>query len=175
MHIAAGAQKAWKRQYGQLGKENKLSLEDVQYLTSLLRGDFDKAVSLRVQFQYAEEKLISLTREQYKCVDQLEDNPRCLIKGSAGTGRTLLAIEETKKAVANNERVALFCYNSMLGNWLEDYFENMVIILTDVESFHDVKLMYVGLSRARSGLYIFETETANKEYGELIRRRYFNG
>lgn len=46
--------------------------------------------------------------------------------------------------------------------------ENSIIILTDVDTFVHEKLMYVGLSRARSGLYIFETEDAEKEHIQLM-------
>ncbi|MHB8963769.1 MAG: AAA domain-containing protein, partial [Saccharofermentanales bacterium] len=50
--------------------------------------------------------------------------------------------------------------------------ENTVIILIDIDSFESDKLMYVALSRARSGLYIIESEAASKEYLELQRRRF---
>lgn len=63
---------------------------------------------MNVQLHNASEALIALTKEQYRCLDQLDDNPRCLIQGPAGTGKTLLAIEEVKKSVARGERVALF-------------------------------------------------------------------
>lgn len=52
----------------------------------------------------------------------------------------------------------------------------MVVILTDISSFQSDKLMYVALSRARSGLYILMSESAQNEYLELKRRRLmFNG
>ena len=49
--------------------------------------------------------------------------------------------------------------------------ENKVIILTDVESFSSEKLMYVGLSRACTGLFILESESAKREYDDLVIRR----
>ena len=52
--------------------------------------------------------------------------------------------------------------------------ENTVIILTDIESFSSDKLMYVGLSRACSGLFILETDAAKREYDNLLMRRVFN-
>ena len=52
--------------------------------------------------------------------------------------------------------------------------ENTVIILTDIESFSSDKLMYVGLSRACSGLFILETDVAKREYDNLLIRRVFN-
>ena len=88
----------------------------------MLRGNFDKAVSLSRQIISAERELVSLTEEQFRCLDQIEDNSRCLIQGPAGTGKTLLALEEVKRSVAKGEKVAVFCFNNMLGNWLKNYF-----------------------------------------------------
>ena len=124
--IFNGACDKWKALYGEDVPFEKLPTdEDVKYIAALLRGDFDKAVAISVQIKYAEEELIKLTNEQYRCVDQLDDNKRCLIEGGAGTGKTLLAIEEAKKAVASGLRVALFCYNKNLGDWFEKYFEDV--------------------------------------------------
>ena len=53
--------------------------------------------------------------------------------------------------------------------------ENSVVILTDVNSYSAVNLMYVALSRARTALYIFETKGAHSEYSELLKRRLLNG
>ena len=97
--------------------------EQWQVFATLLRGDFDFAVSLSTQIRNANDALITLTKEQYHCLDQLDDNPRCLIQGPAGTGKTLLAIEEVKKSAACGEKVALFCFNTNLADWLSNYFE----------------------------------------------------
>lgn len=121
--IANGSEKAWKVQNGYPKLENRPTIEDVKYLVDLLRGDFDRKASLKVLYNYAEEELISLTKNQYQCIDQLEDNPRCLIKGAAGTGKTLIAVEQIKKLVVRGEKVALFCYNNSLGQWLQHYFK----------------------------------------------------
>jgi len=50
--------------------------------------------------------------------------------------------------------------------------ENTVIIMTDIESFEHEQLMYVGLSRARSGLFILESNSARKEYLNIQKRRF---
>lgn len=112
--------KKWEEKYGTYTLRNRFpTKEDVKYIASLLRGDFDKIVPLRMKIKFAEEQLITLTKEQYKCLDQLEDNFRCLIRGGAGTGKTLLAIEEAKRSALAGEKVALFCFNRNLGEWLE--------------------------------------------------------
>ena len=115
----------WETLYGPLDSNRLPSSNDVRYIAKLLRGDFDYAVSLVAQLRNAEESLIKLTEEQYRCIDQLDDNPRCLIHGPAGTGKTLLAIEAVKKAVAQGKRTALFCYNTNLAEWLSWLFSKM--------------------------------------------------
>ena len=120
-----GSSQRWKELYNHdVPFERLPSEEDVLYIASLLRGDFDKAVAISAQIRYSEEALINLTNEQYRCIDQLDDNKRCLILGGAGTGKTLIAVEEVKKAVAEGKKVGLFCFNRQLGEWLEWYFDN---------------------------------------------------
>lgn len=124
--VFEGSKKKWEKLNNRPLPFRKLpGPDDVNYIVSLLRGDFDKAVSINVLMRYAEEELVELTKEQYRCLDQLDDNPRCLIKGPAGTGKTLLAIEEAKRSVACGMKVALFCYNANLGEWLKRYIKNV--------------------------------------------------
>ncbi|MCY3826716.1 MAG: ATP-binding domain-containing protein, partial [Candidatus Dadabacteria bacterium] len=63
------------------------------------------------------------TEEQYEIIDQLEDNPRCLFEGAAGTGKTLLALEFSRRTELAGKRVLLVCYNQLLsqrfGEWAE--------------------------------------------------------
>ena len=53
--------------------------------------------------------------------------------------------------------------------------ENSVIILVDVDTYSSEKIMYVELSRARSGLFILESKDAHIEYQNLMMRRLING
>ena len=115
----------WEEKYTRLNKNKLPNKDDVKYITSLLRGDFDCIIPLKSQLESVNEELLSLTKEQYNCLDQIEDNFRCLIQGPAGTGKTLIAIEDTKRAVANGDRVALICFNANLADWITEYFNNI--------------------------------------------------
>ena len=92
--------------------------EDVRYLAGLLRGDFEFVIPVSVQLKQTNDSILRLTKEQYSCLDQLEDNKRCLITGGAGAGKTFLAMELYRRCMEAGERVALFCYNKSLGDWL---------------------------------------------------------
>ena len=116
------------------------------------------------QLRNADEALIALTKEQCRCLDQLDDNPRCLIQGPAGTGKTLLAVEEVKKSVARGERTALFCYNSNLAEWLKSYFDDMPETLRPkyVGTLH--KFMVQTVKESGVSLRIPQTEVKLQEY-----------
>lgn len=160
--IFDGACKRWKEIYHEDVSPEKLpSEEDIKYLTTLLRGDFDKAVAISAQIRYSEEELIKLTNEQYRCIDQLDDNKRCLIEGGAGTGKTLLAIEEARKATANGLKVALFCYNKNLGEWFGKYFKDVPDYLRPAYAgtFHS----YMISTAKKAGVWVDYPETEDAQ------------
>lgn len=95
------------------------TMEQVRRLTSLLRGDFERIVQPRSDIQRIEQSLLKLTEDQYDALDAVQENPRMVIKGLAGTGKTLLAIEAARRAVAAGKSVLLVCYNRLLGDWLK--------------------------------------------------------
>ena len=98
--LSQNTKRKWEEQFGYFSQDKLPDSKDVKDLATMLRGNFDKVMSIGKKIAYAEEALITLTEEQFRCLDQLEDNPRCLIRGAAGTGKTLLAIEEVKRSVA---------------------------------------------------------------------------
>ncbi len=131
--LFAGFSKRWRDVNGYDVPFSKLpSEDDINYLAGILRGDFDKAVAITAQIRNSEEELIKLTEQQYRCIDQIEDNKRCLITGGAGTGKTLIALEEVKKEAANGKKVALFCFNKNLAEWMEQYFKKTLSELRPV-------------------------------------------
>lgn len=109
------------------------SEDDIDEIVKALRTDFDKALPLSTKLEYAENSLISLTEEQYKCIDGLSMNKRCLINGPAGTGKTILAIKNVKESVVAGKKVGFFCYNLLLEKELRRHFSD-----------ENIKPLYVG-------------------------------
>ena len=96
------------------------SPELARKVRELLRPDFDIIIARSAQIFKTEGKLIRLTESQYDVLDRLQENPRCLIKGAAGTGKTLLGLEYAKRAAKKGARVLLTCFNKLLGDWLRE-------------------------------------------------------
>ena len=85
-----------------------------------LRPDFDLRPSLRMRLGLISEELLRLTVAQYQILDGLLDNRTAVIRGGAGSGKTFLAIEESRRAAAAGKRVLLLCFNRALGRQMQE-------------------------------------------------------
>jgi len=99
-------------------KVRELTLSECQGVLRELRTDFDLRPSLQSRVNEAVDELITLTKEQYRILDELGDNERVLVRGGAGTGKTLLAIEEARRNANQGNRVFLCCFNRNLSSIL---------------------------------------------------------
>ena len=87
-----------KRLEEQHGKQIAVLTEyDVKTVLEELRPDFDIRPSLRTRVGLVSDEMLRLTREQYRILDGLASNPRVIIRGAAGTGKTLLAVEQARR------------------------------------------------------------------------------
>jgi len=110
----------WTRRLAEMRRREpiRLASADVDDVVDLLRPDFDGRRSLRAQMGAINSELLRLTREQYRVLDGLADNERAFVRGGAGTGKTLLAIEETKRQAEVGKRTLLTCFNRNLAEFL---------------------------------------------------------
>lgn len=101
--------------------EPRFTAQMADRLRRYLAPDFtmDMVAAVGPTLDRIDEQLIRLTEEQYAALDLARDNDRCLFKGAAGTGKTLLAIECAHRAAAAGHKVALVCFNRLLANWLK--------------------------------------------------------
>lgn len=189
IRLAEGSKKKYEDTYGKLNPSKLPTLQDAKYLISILRSDFDKVLAIKARINNAEQELVELTEKQYKCLDQIEENRRGIVYGPAGTGKTLLAIEQAKKSVSQGKKVALICFNSSIGTWFETYFEELAEEYKPVYvgTFHKLLLQIMNIagkpvsiptdSEAKSGFYeevlpskVFEILIENPlmEFDEII-------
>lgn len=92
-------------------------------VVQLLRPRFEvfEPPSARAQRRDAELKRYS--EVQFGALDSMSDNPRTLFLGPAGTGKTLLALEAARRALAQGKRVLLTCFNRALAERLRGQLE----------------------------------------------------
>jgi hypothetical protein len=97
------------------------SIRDIR---QFLRPDFERVILRATIVRQCESAIVSLTDDQYNVLDMISDNPRCLIEGAAGTGKTVLALEYSRRQAKAGKKVLLLCFNRLLGDWLEHSAKN---------------------------------------------------
>ena len=118
----------FEQTYGFSPADKLPTKEDVKELTYFLRPNFEDLTPLRTIFHSSEKQIEKLTNEQYQIIDCLEDNKRSIIVGSAGTGKTLLGVQSFIKNIQEKQqRVAFFCFNRLLGNYIKSGIPNDMI------------------------------------------------
>jgi len=79
----------------------------------------------RVEIMRRQDEMERILRDQQKSVLQLTAfNPRVIVSGGAGTGKTLIAMELARRAAESGRRVALLCFNKLVGDWVAQQMEH---------------------------------------------------
>lgn len=118
---------------------------NIDSLVRILRPSFEFFQSPKSRRRQRDDELLRYTSEQYIALDAMNANPRVVFEGAAGTGKTLLALEETRRAVQRGERVFLCCFNRLLGNWLKREAEPLGEAAV-TSTFHRFLLQVTGLA-----------------------------
>lgn len=92
----------------------------VSEIADYLRRDFEAVYPVSSDLRESEDQILELTKEQYVALDAMEQNPRLIFSGSAGTGKTLLAIEKVRRNNAKGISTLLLCFNRLLGSYLSE-------------------------------------------------------
>ena len=91
-----------------------LTSDEIDELTEFLRGDFDLIPSMEVVVEDTRRQLAALTQEQGLVLEAAGEQPRLLVEGAAGSGKTILAVEVARREARRGRRVLFLCYNRML-------------------------------------------------------------
>jgi DNA polymerase III delta prime subunit len=129
--------------------ESKLpNTSEAEEIASLLRPNFEVFESPKSRLERWSEEVRHYTEEQFVALDGMEGNPRVLFSGPAGTGKTLLAIEATRRSQIAGRRTLFVCFNRLLGSWLATQTASLGSGVT-VGTFHRQLVSLVGGISAR--------------------------
>jgi len=97
-----------------------LTMEQVMNVARALRPDIKPVASLSVAD--LEQVLRQLSKSQLRVLDTVEKSKRLRVLGGPGSGKTLLAFESARRALADQAqaKVGLVCFNRSLGGFLAD-------------------------------------------------------
>jgi hypothetical protein len=118
--ISKNIQKVLSAQRKKLGWSRSGATEStIADIRQFLRPDFERVIARPTVVSECESALVSLTEDQYKVLDMISSNSRCLVEGAAGTGKTILALEYSRRQAVRGKKVLLLCFNRLLGDWFE--------------------------------------------------------
>jgi len=129
----------------------KARKELVDAAVNALREEFQLIPTFSGQLERQDDCLRRLTSQQIDILDLMRDTKRLLIRGCAGSGKTLLALEKAARLSREGKSVLLLCFNIPLAEWLRVAAEREEQTI-DVFHFH--------------GLCQHLAETAGLEYKE---------
>jgi len=117
-------------------REKALGNDGMKALEELLAHPFHLHVPMVNILSLDDRKIETLTHQQFHILELIQDIQRAVISGGAGTGKTVLAMEEAIHCANAGMHVLLTCYNRSLsddiGNRLKQY-KNIT-----VATFHEI-------------------------------------
>jgi len=96
-------------------REHPLGHDGLRALEGLLAQPFQLHVPNGKILVDDDSEIETLTHQQFHILTAIQDIPRAAISGGAGTGKTVLAMEEVIRRASAGSRVLLTCYNRPLA------------------------------------------------------------
>lgn len=115
------------------GQPRSISKEEAEAISKALRPEIGLVPPLKSFIENSEDDVIALTQKQYECLIDVEMNNHVVVQGGAGTGKTVLALEDARRTAEQNKRVLFLCFNVNLAKELKQRINNDLI---ELHSFH---------------------------------------
>lgn len=98
---------------------NTLTPTEIDMLADIIQPSFSAHVKLSTILEDSERRIEEFTRDQAEFLNAQTVNPRMLITGGAGTGKTLMGTEIAKSAARENKRILFLTYTKNLASQIQ--------------------------------------------------------
>ena len=112
---------------GGVGDNGELSPREFEDVRRALAPEFRVYEPLRVGVDADAVTLSRLTGQQLRVLRGFEGNPRAVIEGVAGSGKTLLAMQRARSFAKARRSVLLTCYNVELARWMSEDLADVLV------------------------------------------------
>ena len=76
-----------------------------------------------------------LLKEQANILNFLEEQPYAVINGAAGTGKTMIALEKSRRHAEDGEKVLFLCFNRFLCEYFKTNYSHDNITYNTIDGF----------------------------------------
>ena len=118
------------------GRTNELGRDGLKALEDVLAKPFKLRTPLGAHLSRDDRDLNVLTQQQFHILRSIRDYPRVAISGGAGTGKTVLAMEEARQWAESGARTLFVCYNRGLATDVRQRLEHLAPV--SVMRFHQL-------------------------------------
>jgi hypothetical protein len=113
-HVQASIEAAGQYYVEQFGRSG-ISAATAASIISRLTKSIGFVTKVGVRIERDHQQLLEVTEEQYKVLEDLEINQRTIVRGFAGTGKTVLATEFAKRKELEGKKVLFLFYNRFIA------------------------------------------------------------
>ncbi|MEP1213500.1 MAG: NERD domain-containing protein [Marinobacter sp.] len=99
-------------------KVGPIGQQGIEFFKQVFARSFDVSQLVGTELVELEDQRIRLTQEQTRVLDMLQSHRRVAVRGGAGTGKTLLALEKARRLASEGCKTLLTCYNRQLADHL---------------------------------------------------------
>lgn len=122
--------------------KNRLTADRIENIVKCCVPVQRRRPEVRQEITKREEEVEKVLREQQKPVLQLVGlNRRIVVSGGAGTGKTLIAMEVARRAAEKGRRVALLCFNQLVGDWMRHRMDQITPALPNLVVGRAIRVM----------------------------------
>lgn len=143
-------------------REQSLGKDGLKALEDLLAHPFQLHVPMGKILAQDDTRIETLTHQQFHILSTILDIPRAVISGGAGTGKTVLAMEEAIRCANAGMRVLLTCYNRPLSEEIGHRLDQWKRVT--VATFHELCFMLAN----EAGIKVPENQPSD----ELFKKTY---
>ena len=117
MQYVKSLERYWKAEYVRKhGRDYRgLIAKELQEARQVLRPDLETALSLGGYLTGLDDRLVQLTNEQIRASRRMAANPRTVVRGAAGTGKSVIALDRARQQGADGQDVLYLCFNRLLA------------------------------------------------------------
>ena len=92
-----------------------LTARKLREARQILRPDLETALSLGGYLTGLDDRLVQLTNKQIRASRRMAANPRTVVRGAAGTGKSVIALDRALRLCAAGHDVLYLCFNRLLA------------------------------------------------------------
>jgi DNA polymerase III delta prime subunit len=123
----ARAQQYWMSKNA---RSRKLNRDEINTIAATLRPDVSAPLDAYTNLKLMDGLMSEATRQQEAVLRGALSNPRLLVQGMAGTGKTLLAVNVAERLSREGKKVLFLCFNDNLSVHLRKTVSSAVTVST---------------------------------------------